>query len=60
MSQGIDTPGVEELPQGDEILGVTPKGDGVQGEDRRGQGGYGTPPPPKKLRHTETAAEMRR
>ena len=30
--QGIETPGVEEFPQGDETSRVTPKGDRVPGE----------------------------
>ena len=35
MPQGIDTPGVEELTQGNETSGVTAKGEGVPGEDGR-------------------------
>ena len=38
---GIDTPGVEELPRGDETSGGTPEGDGVPGEDGWGLGGDG-------------------
>ena len=41
---GIDTPGVEELPRGDETSGGTPEGDGVPGEDGQGRGGGGPPP----------------
>ena len=43
--QGIDTPGVYELPQGDKTPGVATKGESVLGEDSQGQGGDGTPPP---------------
>ena len=34
--KGTDTPGVEELPWGDETSGVSPEGDGVLGLDSRG------------------------
>ena len=44
MPRGIDTLGVEELPQGDETSGVTPKGNGVTGTERRGWGGDGNSP----------------
>ena len=44
MPQGIDTPGVEKLPQGDKTSGVPTKGDGMQGKDRRGRGGDINPP----------------
>ena len=44
LPRDIDTPGVEELPQGDKTFGVTPKGDEVPGEDGRGRGGDGNPP----------------
>ena len=43
MPRGIETPRVEELPRGDKKSGVTPEGDGVPGEDGKGQGGDGTP-----------------
>ena len=36
LLQGINTPGVEELPRGDETYGVLTEGNGVAGEDRRG------------------------
>ena len=39
--RSINTPGVEELPRGDETAGVTPEGDGVPGEDGWGLGGDG-------------------
>ena len=42
--QGINTPGVEEFPRGDETPGVATEGEGVPGEDRRGQGGNVKPP----------------
>ena len=42
-SQGIDTPGVEEVPWRDETSGVTTKGEGVTGEDGWGRGGDRTP-----------------
>ena len=41
--QGIDTPGVAELLRGDQTTGVTTEGDGVPGEDGRGQGEDGNP-----------------
>ena len=44
MPQGIDTPGVEELPRVDETSGVPIEGDGEPGENKQGQGGYRTPP----------------
>ena len=44
LLQGIDTPGVEELPQGGKTSGVTLEGEGVPGEDGRAQGGDGNPP----------------
>ena len=31
--QGIDTPGVDQLPRGDETPGVTTEGEGVPGGD---------------------------
>ena len=34
--QGIDTPGVEDLPREDKTSGVPTKGEGVPGEDRQG------------------------
>ena len=42
--QGIDIPGLDELPLGDETPGVATEGEGVPGEDVRGQEGYGNPP----------------
>ena len=44
LPQSIDTPRVAELPWGGKTPGVTTKGEGVPGEDRRGQGGDGNPP----------------
>ena len=44
LPMGIDTPGVEEFPRGDETSGVTPKGDGVPEEDGQGRGGERTFP----------------
>ena len=44
LLQGTSTPGVAELPQGYETTGVTTTGEGVPGEDGRGQGGGGNPP----------------
>ena len=38
LPQVIDTPGVEELPQGEETSGVTLEGGVVLGADERGQG----------------------
>ena len=40
----IDTPGLEELPQGDETSGVTPEGYRVPGEGEQGWGGDGNLP----------------
>ena len=42
--QGINTPGVRELLQGDKTPGVATEGEGVTGEDGRGRGGDGNPP----------------
>ena len=58
---GIDTPGVEELPQGDDTSGVTPEGDRVPGEDGRVQGEDRNPPPPppEKPSRAEIAAKTR-
>ena len=42
--QGINTPGVEEFPRGDETSGVSTKGEVVPGEYRQGQRGDGTLP----------------
>ena len=39
LPRGINTPRVEELPQGDETFKVTPEGDGVPGADGQGRGG---------------------
>ena len=44
LPQVIDIPVVAELPRGDENPGVTTKGEGVPGEDVRGQGGDANPP----------------
>ena len=44
MLQDINTPGVEELPQGDKTFGVPTEGDGVLGEDGREWVGDGNPP----------------
>ena len=44
MPQGIYTPGVRELPQGEETPVVATEREGVPREDRRGQVGDGTPP----------------
>ena len=43
--QGIDTPGVEELPRGGETSGVTPKRDKVPGGGGSDGGREGTNPP---------------
>ena len=43
MPQGIDTPRVDELTQGDKNPGVPTKGDKVTGEDGQGRGGNGNP-----------------
>ena len=37
--RGVDTPGMEELPQGYETSGVNPEGDVVPGANGQGQGG---------------------
>ena len=58
--QGIDTPGVEELPRGDETSGVTPRETECQGRMDRGRGGMEPPQPLDKPRCAETAAETRR
>ena len=52
---GIDTPRVAELPWGDKTPGVTTEGEGVPGEDGRGQGGDGNPP-----HHPSNQGERRR
>ena len=44
LPQVIDTPVVEELPRGNETYGMSTKGGGVPGEDRRVQGGDRNPP----------------
>ena len=44
LPQGIDTPGVDKFPQGDETPRVAIEGEGVTGEDGRGWGGYRNPP----------------
>ena len=36
MLRGTETPGVEELPCGDETYGVTPEGNRVTGTDGQG------------------------
>ena len=59
LPQGIDTPRVDELPQGNETPGLAIKVNGVTGEDGRDQGGDRTPPPPKQARRAETTAAMR-
>ena len=41
--QGIDTPGVDALPRGDETPGVTAPGERVPGEGGRGWGVYRNP-----------------
>ena len=46
LPRGTDTPGVEELPRGYKISGVTIKGDGVPGTDNGGREGKETPQPP--------------
>ena len=51
-SQGIDNPGVDALPRGDKNLQVATKGDGVTGEDGRGQGRDGTPPTTQAIRES--------
>ena len=43
LPQGIDTPRVDELTQGDKNPGVPTKGDKVTGEDGQGRGGNGNP-----------------
>ena len=52
MPQGIDTPGKAEFPRGDETPGVATEGEGVPGEDGRGQGGDGTPPNTQEIKKT--------
>ena len=42
--RGTNTPGVEELPYGDETSGVTLEGNGVPRVDGQGQGGDGNSP----------------
>ena len=59
MPQGIDTPGVDELPQGDETLGLANEGEGVTGEDGRERGGDRKPPPPELTRREELTAATR-
>ena len=44
MLQGIDTPGVYELPKGKKNLGVATNGNGVPGKDGWGKGGDRNPP----------------
>ena len=44
LLQGIDTPGVEALPQGEETPKVDTEGDIVMGEDGQGRGGERNPP----------------
>ena len=39
--RGTNTPGVEELPHGDETSGVTLEGNGVPRADGQGRGGDG-------------------
>ena len=43
LPQGIDTPEVEVLHQGDKTSLVTIEVEGVPGEDGRGSGGDGNP-----------------
>ena len=57
MPRGTNTPGVEDFSQGDKTSGVTPKGDGVAGPDRRGWGGDGKSP---STRDTEGSRNTRR
>ena len=60
LPQGINTPGVEELPPGYEASRVTTKGEGEPGEDGRGRGRYNPPPPPpEQPRRAEPAAATR-
>ena len=59
--RGIDTPGVEELPWGDETSRVTPEGDGVAGADVKGQGGERNSPATRDTKAREdssTSKEM--
>ena len=42
--RGINTPGVEDLPLGNETSGVPPEGDRVTEADVQGRGGYGNSP----------------
>ena len=53
---GINTPGVEELPVGDENSGVTPKGDRVPGADGQERGGDGNL---SATRDTEASGDSR-
>ena len=54
--QATNTPGWVELPLGDETPGVTTTSKDEPGEDRRGQGGYKTTPPPKQPGRKEPVA----
>ena len=53
--QGIDTPGVTYLPQGDKTPGVATEGEGVLGEYGLGQGGDGTTPTTRETRACMTS-----
>ena len=55
--RGTDTPRLEEFPRGDSTSGVTLKGNGVPGADRRGQGGDGKSP---ATQDTEVSGNTRR
>ena len=44
LLRGTDTTRVEEFPWGKKNSGVTHKGEGVPGADRRGRGGDGNSP----------------
>ena len=58
--QGINNPGVDVLPRGDETSGLDTAGEGVLGEGGRGWGAMETPPPPKRPRREALAAVMAR
>ena len=44
LTRGTNTPGVEELPRGEETSGLTLEGDGVTGVERQEWGGERKPP----------------
>ena len=50
MPQATDTPGVAELPQGDETPVVTTAGEGEPRDDGRGRGGDNPPPTTRETR----------